>query len=389
VVNLHELLTQLLQIFSPEAAAKNIQFRVSVDSNLPKFVKTDEKRLRQILTNLLSNAVKFTQQGGVEFRVRYRSQVAEFCIMDTGPGIAAEDMDSIFKPFERIRKPNAPVVAGTGLGLTIVHLLTDIMGGDISVTSTEGEGSCFTLSMMLAAVAAGSLADPEQPAISGYRGPRKTVMVVDDDPVHRGLIIDMLTPLGFQVVEARDAESCLRLIRDAAPDLFLLDVSMPGISGLDLATLLRQRQVQEPIIMISANAQEQPAEQQSKQSYNAYMIKPMRMTTLLDRITQVLDMEWTLAASTPGLRHIDNSGLFELQLTLDAPVPPLDSEVCARLIQHAEIGYARGLQIDLDHFYNEGRIPADMAERIRTQLDRVEFAQIISLLERSRTPARL
>lgn len=388
VVNLHELLAQLIQIFSPEAAAKNITFKVSVDSNLPKFVKTDEKRLRQILTNLLSNAVKFTQKGGVEFNVRYRSQVAEFRVTDTGSGIAEEDMESIFKPFERIRKPNAPVVAGTGLGLTIVNLLTDIMGGDINVVSAEGEGSCFTLSMMLSSVAANTLADPEQPTISGYRGPRKTVMVVDDDPVHRGLMIDMLTPLGFQVTEARDAENCLRLVDEASADLFLLDISMPGVSGLDLAGLLRQRGIGEPIIMISANAQEQPPEGRAPLDYNAYMIKPIRFTTLLDRITQVLDIEWTLAENTGNHRKADNSNLFELpELASETSLPPLDAEVCARLTQHAEIGYARGLQNDLDHFCSEGRIPPELAEKIRTQLGRVEFAQIIGLLERCRTSA--
>src|SRR5690606_12013859 len=120
--------------------------------HLPRFVRTDEKRLRQILINLLSNAIKFTQRGRVKLRVRYRSQVAEFTISDTGIGIAPEDRERIFRPFERVRKPGQPHVPGTGLGLTITQLLTEIMGGEIALDSTPAQGSTFRVSLMLSRV---------------------------------------------------------------------------------------------------------------------------------------------------------------------------------------------------------------------------------------------
>ena len=102
---------------------------------------------------MLSNAIKFTNHGKVSLNFRYRNQVAEFTIRDTGVGIEEEDIQRIFKPFERVRKPSVPVAHGTGLGLTITKLLTDIMGGDLQVISTHGIGSEFRLSVMLSSIA--------------------------------------------------------------------------------------------------------------------------------------------------------------------------------------------------------------------------------------------
>ena len=107
-----------------------IEFGYVCHSRLPEYVSTDEKRLRQVLINLLHNAIKFTQTGKVGLEVRYRNQVAEFVVWDTGIGISESDVERIFKPFERVREPGMAPVSGTGLGLTITRLLVEIMGGD-------------------------------------------------------------------------------------------------------------------------------------------------------------------------------------------------------------------------------------------------------------------
>ncbi len=372
VVNLQDLIDQLRRIFGPEAAAKGITFRFEQESPLPHFVRSDEKRLRQILTNLLSNAIKFTERGGVEFRVRYRSQVAEFRISDTGRGIAAEDLDSIFRPFERVRQPGAPMIAGTGLGLTIVRLLTEIMGGDISVDSRPGEGSCFTLSLMLSSVAAASMVEKDLPIVCGYLGARRSIMVVDDDPVHRGLMVDLLVPLGFEVLEARDADSCLRQLSAVQPDLLMVDVSMPGMNGHQLAAALRASGEEIPLLMVSAEAQEPSAQPGLNSNYDGYLVKPVRFQVLLEHIGRLLGIEWQYAAESPRpavIQPADDGG---------ARIP---AALGARLIEYAELGYARGIRETLESALQDGGIPAALERELRELTAQIQFPRVIELVE--------
>ena len=150
-VRIELLMEQLVTMFRLQAEDKGLAFDYHCPNPLPELVTTDEKRLRQILINLLSNAIKYTDRGGVSLTLRYRSQVAEFTVRDTGEGIAPENVERIFRPFERIRTPGQSRT-GTGLGLTITRLLTEIMGGDISVESEPGQGSVFRVSLMLSSL---------------------------------------------------------------------------------------------------------------------------------------------------------------------------------------------------------------------------------------------
>ena len=157
---------------------------------------TDEKRLRQILINLLSNAVKYTPKGSVVFEVNYRNQVAEFVIRDTGLGIKEEHLQRIFDPFERVRDVSTANLPGTGLGLTIVKLLTDIMGGDLQARSKVGEGSEFKVSLMLPWLSQPTLKPNLSKRIVGYRGYQRTLMFVDDDPVVRRFTVGYTCTVG-------------------------------------------------------------------------------------------------------------------------------------------------------------------------------------------------
>ena len=141
-MHIHDFLDQLVDMFRLQALAKGIAFRYLRGPRLPCVVHTDENRLRQILINLLSNAIKFTDAGEVTFGVGYGHHVAEFKIEDTGVGIHKSDLTRIFQPFERARTARAKATLGTGLGLTITSLLTNVMGGDISVRSEVGRASC-------------------------------------------------------------------------------------------------------------------------------------------------------------------------------------------------------------------------------------------------------
>ena len=207
-VAIHALVAQVAEPFVAQALAKGVEARVTVAHDLPQMVAVDGKRLRQILINLLSNAVKFTHRGRVQLLVTYRNQVAEFSVSDTGPGIAAEDHERIFAPFERLRAGQAE--PGTGLGLTICRLLANVMGGDLGVTAALGHGSTFKLRLFLprldVAVPAAGMVGP-----GGATAGEGRILLVDDDPVHCDIVATALTRAGFDVHEAADAESGLAL----------------------------------------------------------------------------------------------------------------------------------------------------------------------------------
>ncbi|HKO88907.1 MAG TPA: ATP-binding protein, partial [Burkholderiales bacterium] len=138
-----EFLDEIVNLFRMQAESKGLDFRFYAKGSLPEVVHTDAKRLRQILINLLANAVKFTEHGSVTLRIEYRREIARFEFTDTGIGIPPEDLQRIFQPFERSGASRLNAAPGTGLGLTITQLLTELMGGEVTVNSTPGEGTTF------------------------------------------------------------------------------------------------------------------------------------------------------------------------------------------------------------------------------------------------------
>jgi signal transduction histidine kinase/CheY-like chemotaxis protein len=370
-VRIGELLEQVADMFRLQASAKGIEFRFPHPEFLPAVVHTDERRLRQILINLLSNAVKFTPHGFAGLRVHYRGQVGEFEIEDSGIGIRAEDRERIFEPFERGEPPNGQAVPGMGLGLTIAKLLTEVMGGEISVTSEPGKGSTFRVKLLLTEVSQAIGSALIEAHIRGYAGPRRTVMVVDDDAGHRGLMRDLLSPLDFVLLEAADARACLELTDRFHPDIFLLDVSLPEGSGWELARRLRQRMSDAPIIMISANASEPRTDDPAEQSHDAYLVKPVDLMQLLEKIGQLLHLDWL---------H-DENGIAM------ATVPPRSQiEVPARsdlddLRRLGRIGYVRGIRAKLDEIEKLNPGQQVFVTEMRSLVRNFELKQYMAALE--------
>lgn len=372
-VDLGALLDQLVSMFRLQAQAKGIEFKFDRLTPLPQTVRADEKRLRQILINLLSNAIKYTHTGEVHFTVSYRSLVAEFIVQDSGVGIDNDDLELIFRPFERVRKSGEPHVAGTGLGLTITRLLTEIMGGDLSVKSTLGEGSRFKLNLLLSSTTKLASQTPQDRDVLGYHGPVKTVFIVDDEPTHRSLLHDLLEPLGFHIVQAPDGPTCLDMLQhsDKSPDLFLLDISMPGMSGWELAYALRQRVPDCKIFMISADAyQGPPRKDDDVTPHNAYLVKPLKVAQLLPVITQHLPIVWRYATQTSTIK------------SAVSPSPLSDSNK-QELIRLAKIGYANGIRAYLDSLRDEHPESSALLDRLQEHSRQFNFAALVKILEES------
>ncbi|MDQ0391869.1 hybrid sensor histidine kinase/response regulator [Labrys monachus] len=376
-IRLSEFLDQLVDMFRLQAQAKGLDFRFSRPDTLPETVRADEKRLRQILINLLSNAIKFTAEGHIWLRIAYRSQIATFVVEDSGAGIPASDLDRIFEPFERGSHAagGAPQPPGLGLGLTITRLLAQIMGGEISVTSTPGRGSAFQVRMMLSAVA--STSAPPAVSIRGYAGPRRTILVADDDQDHQDLMREILEPLGFTVLVARDGATCLALVEHSRPDLFLLDISMPGMNGWDLARSLREvARVQAPILMLSANIGETPpAPADSETAGDAHdetLAKPFDLAQLLQRIGALMRLEW-----------LDRPWVEAEPAQAAAEAAPLVSPGAAHveeLLELGRIGYVRGIEAKLAQLAGDpSTLP--FVEEIRRHLRNFDFDRYTAVLE--------
>ena len=279
------------------AAQKGISFTHQIHGSVSS-IYADEKRLTQVLLNLLSNAIKFTEQGSVTLSIDELARGAgegttlRFCVEDTGPGIPAEHLTRIFEPFEQLGD-NSSRSAGTGLGLAITKRIVHQMGGSITVDSAVGRGSTFTVTIPFAKAPGPAIADdaPSWDAVTGYRGARRTILVVDDSAQNRALMIDLLAPIGFEVLEAPDGESGLRLAQERRPQLVLMDLAMPGMDGYEATRRLRALPELRDVVILASSADVSGAEGRSA-GWNDTLHKPVQASALLEKLQRYLGVEW-------------------------------------------------------------------------------------------------
>jgi len=371
------LINQIEQMFSVQANDKSLNFECVHQSNLPKAVMGDEKRIRQILINLLSNAIKFTEKGNVKFSIYYRNQVAEFKIIDSGVGIDPCEYKRIFKAFERVRAPGKPSVPGTGLGLTISRLFIEIMGGDIQVEANPGGGTIFTVSLMLSSIELKDDTPLKPKQIFGYEGDPITIMVVDDDATHRSLISDILSPLCFEIIEAYDAEICLEMIENISPDLFIIDRRMPGMNGPELSNRLRLLGFDIPILMVTANAKEDTLSVvESDQilgsdvgmvAYNDYLIKPIRLPLLLKNIEASLNLIW----------RYEPVEVDVINYSPNIKRPDIGSSLVKEIIENAQMGNLNELKNNALMLSNIKDIDPNFMSEFNRFVKEIRFKKII------------
>ncbi|RZL08361.1 MAG: response regulator, partial [Rubrivivax sp.] len=384
-VPFREFLDDVGRMVQPQAEAKQLRFELKTRGRVPEWVQVDAKRLRQILLNLLGNAVRFTDKGGFTLTVDARREVLRFEVTDTGIGIAPQDMERIFLPFERGSAGRRSSEPGTGLGLTITHLLTELMGGELSVNSTMGQGSTFSVRMYVREIAApvqlpsaagaagaagvsgthvaGRAASPflRHRPVTGYAGPRRTLLVVDDQPLQRQMLAGMLLPLGFVVREAASGSECLESVHEACPDAVLLDVSMDDMDGWSTSRAIRAAGFTDvPVIMVSANVFENRPENLAAALCQAFVAKPVMESELLDTLALHLQLEWiSELAGLPGHGHGRDgevpalaamAAMADLRAEVQAEVQregDLPPDAVAELSQLARMGHIQGLRTRL------------------------------------------
>jgi signal transduction histidine kinase/DNA-binding response OmpR family regulator len=300
-VQLPALVEEIAAMVRVEAQSKGLDFFLDALANLPAIVMADGRRLRQILLNLLGNAIKFTDVGGVTLTVSARvldDQRAElrFSVQDTGVGIPTPDRSRIFAPFEQAEEGEKRE-SGAGLGLAISRELANLMGGDIEVESQSGVGSVFRFWVVVPVVSEPQAIVPVHERILGYRGGRKCILVVDDQEENRLLLQGMLQPVGFDVVLAAGGPEAVEAARTRRPDLVVMDLRMPKLSGFDAAAAIRRCPGLEHVVIIAASASSADLERAESERaiFAARLRKPFLAADLLETIERLLGLTWRYA----------------------------------------------------------------------------------------------
>ncbi|WP_445634110.1 histidine kinase [Nostoc sp. DSM 114161] len=336
--NFPELLEGIAEICQIRAQQKGITLIYQATSNLPKGVKADEKRLRQVLINLLGNAVKFTEVGEVKLKVGYHNHKIRFQVEDTGVGMAPEQLEEIFLPFHQVGEHNHKV-EGTGLGLSISRKLVQMMGGEIQVTSTLGKGSIFWFDIDLTEVEQSpeSMKGAAQNII-GYQGKKHTIIVADDRLENRSVLGKILTHFGFEIVEAVDGQDCLNKAIELQPDCILMDLMMPTLSGLEATRRIRRSPEIKDIIILgtSASVFDFDREKSKEIGCNDFIPKPIRTSELLAKLQVYLNLQWIYEEK---LENISDSPCSAGEQTLVFPPP----EEIAALLNLAKKGDLKGI----------------------------------------------
>ncbi len=335
-----EFLEAIAEICRIRAEQKGIELIYETLTPIPKAVRADEKRLRQVLINLLGNAVKFTEQGYITFKVGYHQEKFRFQVEDTGIGIAKEKLEEIFLPFQQVGE-KIRETEGTGLGLTISRQLAELMGGELKVESTLGKGSVFWLDLDLPEVEWTDVAHISENNIIGFKGLKRKILVVDDKWANRSVLVNMLEPLGFEVLEATDGLDGLNKAHQFQPDIILLDLVMPVMDGFEATRRLRMMPELEGVVVIaiSASVFDFDHQQSREVGCDGFLPKPVREADLLEKVRVHLGLEWVYEEVDSKVQlSSEYSGLS----TQDSLVVPPAQEV-AILLDLAMRGDLKGI----------------------------------------------
>jgi len=265
--------------------------------DLPCFVDADRTRLKQVLINLLSNAIKYNQPNGTVVvgvdRARERTRVS---VKDTGAGLPPDMLMQLFQPFNRLGQERNSTEEGTGIGLVMSKRLVELMGGEIGVESTVGLGSVFWFELNSAA-APQLAADKAEPAAKPqaqvrHGAPLRTLLYVEDNPANLMLIEQLVARRpDMRLLSARDGNLGIQLARANQPEVILMDINLPGISGIEALRILREDSATAhiPVVALSANAMPRDIEKGLEAGFFRYLTKPIKVNEFMQTLDAVME----------------------------------------------------------------------------------------------------
>ena len=292
-----ELISDVVNLIRVRAENKGLSLEVNADPDIPSVLIGDEIRIKQIVTNLLTNAVKYTDAGSVKLGFKSESAGDDrirliVSVKDTGIGIKQEVIPTLFDEFSRMDVEKNRKVEGTGLGLSIVKLLVDLMDGDISVDSTYGEGTEFTLSLVqevsdkrgIGSVQFTGRGKSQAVYSNLFRAPGATILIVDDSKVNLQIETGLLRDTGMQIDTALSGPKALEMTLKKRYDCILMDHLMPGMDGIECLKHIRDQAdgmcTDVPVVVLTANAEREHQDAYAEAGFDGYLVKPVSGSSL-------------------------------------------------------------------------------------------------------------
>ncbi|WP_375499049.1 ATP-binding protein [uncultured Nostoc sp.] len=386
--HLENFLLGVRNICSIKAEQKEINFKYEVINQLPTTINSDEKRLKQVLINLLGNAIKFTERGKVTFSVgviedekyaienknNINTWNIRFQVEDSGVGMTPEELDKIFLPFEQVGDSKHKS-EGTGLGLAISCQIVEIMGGKIKVESTPNKGSKFWFDLALPE--ANNWISSQTPELNknvvSYQGTQQIILIVDDRWENRSVIINLLEPVGFKLVEAENGEEGLKKAQEFQPNLIITDLAMPIMNGLEMTQYLRaQSEFKDTVILASSASVFSLNRQQSQEAgCNDFLPKPVQNFELFEKLRHYLNLTWIYEEENNFLESIIPLG--------EMIFPP--EEKLINLYKAAQTGYIQEVQDEADYIKILDPTYTNFANKILKLAEDFDDEAIVNLIK--------
>ena len=296
--------TEMMQIRAQE---KGLWLQLEQPAEFPRYIKSDEARIRQILINLINNAVKFTEQGGITLRLKGQTNARYHLLIeveDSGAGIAPKDQTRLFEPFVQLTEGSTQ--HGTGLGLAITRQFVKLMGGSIGVESAQGQGSLFRIDLPVELAEADDILQPKtlEPAeVAGLvpGQPRYKIMIVEDQHENQLLLSKLMIDLSLEVKVAENGQQCLELFQNWQPDLIWMDRQMPIMDGIETSKRIRQLGTGQTvkIVAVTASAFKEQQQEMLDAGIDDFVRKPYRFKEIYDCMARQLDIKFIYLPSSP------------------------------------------------------------------------------------------
>ena len=350
----HHVAREVLQTLAERAQQKGLALELVFEQALPEHIQGDPARLRQILTNLVGNAIKFTEKGSVKVAMRLEptGNGTRYCIdvRDSGIGIPADKVESVFEPFVQAESTTTRRFGGTGLGLTISRGFARAMGGDIFATSDYGHGTTFTLWLDAGQVDPATLRDPQTLTLAlaapstpvgqpvRWQFPPRHVLVVDDGVENRQLVRVLLEEVGLRVSEAENGQVAVDRVAAEAFDLVLMDMQMPVMDGPTAVRTLRAIGCGLPIIALTANAMKGFERELEQSGFSGFQTKPIDVDGLLRDLAGRLDGQVADASAQAQPAHDPAAAPAAAAANAHVAAPATLQPLVSRLAGHAKLG---------------------------------------------------
>ena len=382
--DLHALLDDIKLMITVRTRAKGLILELTLDESIPRFIVADEGKLRQVLINLLGNALKFTEQGKIALQVHAvrppasvtnaaGDRILHFAVEDSGAGIAPEDLKLIFQSFEQTDLGRAK--EGTGLGLAICREYVNLMGGQIQVESSPGMGSTFRFSIPVSTGKAGDVSTRAvAPRVMGLEPgqPEYRILVVDDNPTNRDILVRMLKRVGFEVREAADGQQCLDMFFEWRPQVIMMDIRMPVMDGVEATKRIKAAEGGKGaiVIAVSASALEEQRIGVLEYGADAFIGKPFKESVILSEIQHRLGVAYRYESPEP-----ETAG--ETVHTAQQSLADLPVELADGMRSAINGGYHEELMAMIETIAHQN---PGTAQVLRQLADEYRYEQLLALL---------